>query len=887
VNLVLVGIIVILLVLLIRKGRSWPLVRAVLPLKEFRSTATSYADLLPYAMRISDDVVLNIDGSFTASYLYRGQDLESAPQIQLNALSTRVNQTFRRFGAGWMFQVDLVRHPAQGYPINSRFPDRVSWIIDEERRADFNRAEAHYTSDYVLHVTYFPPADRSRSAWNFFIQDEAGITSSPASESLKTFNEGLAYIESMLKDDLALRRLRVRSEINKFGQTDVDEQLGTFILAATNRDILPRAIQEPQAWLAPFATCENLRNGFALRIGDHILTVIAMDDVPAATQPGILDILDHMAISYRAHWRFIVLDKTYAEQQIQKTRTKWFAKRRGVMKSLQNDESGFQNTDALNMADDANQALADVSDNKVSFGYFSMSIVVWERVGVDEAEADAKARLRANVDRLVAELTKLHFIPRIEEENALEAFLGTLPAIAHAQVRRPMLSSRNFADVIPTTAVWTGSMTCPNPLYPPDSPPLAYVSTSGTTPFAFNIHVQDVGHTLIVGATGGGKSTLLGTILAQHRRYPNARQIIIDVDRSHYALCKAVEGKHYDIGVDTMRFCPLAHIDDPYERQWAEGWIASLLQMQDIDPRQHRGAIYTALEDLANSNVPRSLSNFTTQGLPNEVKEALRYYTVSGSAMPVLDGEKDDIEIADMTCFEMQALMQLDKCLVNAVLQYLFHYVERVCTGQPTILAAEEVWLFLENAQAREAMNRWLRTMRKKNVAAIFTTQSINELAKSEIAAALIGLCLTKIYVANPEAEEPIQAESYRSVGLTNWHIRMLAQARSKRDYFVTQPRGRRMIQMNIGPVSRCFVGVSSKDDVNRIRELIQAEEAYMAERQQMPEANWQVLWIAERLQREMTAQEARQWISYFLRGPDYARETAPALPPPLERIPA
>ncbi|WP_339426835.1 ATP-binding cassette domain-containing protein, partial [Pseudomonas proteolytica] len=99
------------------------------------------------------------------------------------------------------------------------------------------------------------------------------------------------------------------------------------------------------------------------------------------------------------------------------------------------------------------------------------------------------------------------FGARIETLNATEAFLGSLPGNWYANIREPLINTRNLADLIPLNSVWSGNPTAPCPFYPPSSPPLMQVA-SGSTPFRLNLHVDDVGHTLVFGPTGSGKSTL-------------------------------------------------------------------------------------------------------------------------------------------------------------------------------------------------------------------------------------------------------------------------------------------------------------------------------------------------------------------------------------------
>ncbi|HXO17856.1 MAG TPA: conjugal transfer protein TrbE, partial [Candidatus Dormibacteraeota bacterium] len=88
----------------------------MLNLREFRSTAKGLPDLLNYAAVVDDGVVLNKDGSLTAGWTYRGEDLDSASVPELSALSARVNAAFARRGSGWMVHVDALRTEARGYP---------------------------------------------------------------------------------------------------------------------------------------------------------------------------------------------------------------------------------------------------------------------------------------------------------------------------------------------------------------------------------------------------------------------------------------------------------------------------------------------------------------------------------------------------------------------------------------------------------------------------------------------------------------------------------------------------------------------------------------------------------------------------------------------------
>ena len=69
-------------------------------LAEYRRTAARLADFLPWVGLVAEGVVLNEDGSFQRTARLRGPDLDSAVAAALVAVAGRLNNTFRRLGAG-------------------------------------------------------------------------------------------------------------------------------------------------------------------------------------------------------------------------------------------------------------------------------------------------------------------------------------------------------------------------------------------------------------------------------------------------------------------------------------------------------------------------------------------------------------------------------------------------------------------------------------------------------------------------------------------------------------------------------------------------------------------------------------------------------------------
>src|SRR3546814_7024279 len=100
---------------------------------------------------------------------FRGPDLESATEAQLVGTCARVNNVLKRLGTGWVLFFEAERREALAYP-DSRFPDAASWLVDQERRADFEAAGAHFESRFNLTLTWLPPADSSAAAGRTLVE---------------------------------------------------------------------------------------------------------------------------------------------------------------------------------------------------------------------------------------------------------------------------------------------------------------------------------------------------------------------------------------------------------------------------------------------------------------------------------------------------------------------------------------------------------------------------------------------------------------------------------------------------------------------------------------------------------------------------------------------
>ncbi len=419
-------------------------------------------------------------------------------------------------------------------------------------------------------------------------------------------------------------------------------------------------------------------------------------------------------------------------------------------------------------------------------------------------DADAK---QANEKLLAVEriINGRGFVTIRETLNAVEAWLGSLPGNPYANVRQPIVHTLNLAHMMPVSAVWAG----PEMNRHLNAPPLMMTETRGSTPFRLDLHVGDVGHTLIVGPTGAGKSVLLALLALQFRRFIGAQVVMFDRGRSARAAALAMGGESIELGLEgTLSLQPLARIDEPGEIAFALQWVTALLTAEGVRVTPDvKDAVWTALQSLASApKAERTLTGLAVLIQSNALVAALAPYTLEGAYGRLLDGSRSSWQQATCCTSRWKQLMQ-HKALIAPVLTYLFHRLEARFDGRPTLLILDEAWTFLDDALFAARIREWLKTLRKKNVAVVFATQSLADIERSTIAPALIESCPTRIFLPNDRALEPQARAVYERFGLNARQIEILSIAAPKRDYYAQTARGNRLFELGLGPVALALCG--------------------------------------------------------------------------------
>ncbi|MQT74808.1 VirB4 family type IV secretion/conjugal transfer ATPase [Pseudomonas helleri] len=793
-----------------------------LRLKKHQSTEAGLADLLNYAAVVDDGVIVGKNGSFMAAWLYKGSDNASATDVEREMNSFRINQALANMGSGWMVHVDAVRRPAPNYshPSQSNFPDPVSAAIDEERRRTFEGLGNLYEGFFIITVTWFPPMLAERKFVELMFHDDSDKPNNKARTHhlIDFFKKEVKNIESRMSSAVSMERLRGQKIMNEDGSTVTHDeflQWLQFCVTGINHAVM---LPTNPIYIDNLIGGKELYTGVTPKLGRKFIQVVAIEGFPLESSPGILTRLAELPVEYRWSNRFIFMDHHEAVSHLEKFRKKWKQKIRGFFDQVFNTNGGTVDEDAVSMVADAASAIAETNSGMVAQGFYTSVVVLMD---------ESRSVVEAAALQLEKAINAMAFTARVETINTMDAFMGSLPGHGVENVRRPLINTMNLADLIPTSTIWTGENFAPNPLMPPNSPPLMHGLTSGNSPFRVNIDVRDLGHTIMFGPTRAGKSTHLAILAMSWRRYSNARLFTFDKGMSMYPSCKAAGGAHYVVAGagEKLAFAPLSNLVTRSRRAWAMGWIDDLLALNGLKTTpEQRNLIAETIIEMGTveekEGRPGTLSEFTAKVQDIDIRAALKDYTIDGLMGHLLDAEEDQLSISDFITFEIEHLMDLGDRYALPVLLYLFMRIQEALDGRPTLIILDEAWLMLGHDVFREKIREWLKTLAKKNCRVLMATQNLSDASQSGILDVIVESTATKIYLPNMYARDEAATALYLRMGLNLRQIEIIATAQQKRDYYLVSEKGRRLYSLALGPLALSFVGATGPDDIAIIKKL-------------------------------------------------------------------
>lgn len=782
-------------------------------MSEFKKKKATLSDVIEWSFFIDAGIIFNKDGSFQRTYVYRGRDLNACTEEELVINSSQLNNIFKRLGDGWVLYSEAARIRCAPYPQRD-FADPLTATIDKEREIDFNEGE-YFETNYYLTLQYKPQSKKWDKLFStFFISQEQAKKSLKEEllEELKDFKSELNNVMNLF------------CSVVDYCRPLSDDETVTYLHSCIS--LRRHAVKMPEArmMLDHILADTPLVGGFKPMLGhpadsgsEH-LSVVSILYLSAGLVPCVLDSLNSLGFEYRWVSRFLFTSKNSATSLLESYRT-GFTRKEKSMRTLLTEyfskqPSNNYNPDAIAGLRETQEALAALGGDECGFGYLTVSVVIRDK---DRQTLDKKEEVVRKV------IEGFGFNTIIETRNAVDAWLGSLPGHAKWQPRYLIASSLYLAYMFPLSSVWAGYKF--NKAM--KTPPLLLAQTDSTTPFRFNLHIGDVGHTMIVGPTGAGKSVLLNFIAAQTRGVPGSQVFIFDQGGSSRCMTAGVHGTFYDIGKeseDALSFQPLGCLEDEEDLNTANLWLEATYANEHIVlTPEEKTAVWDALLSMrAYPKHQRKISLFQLLVPSQRLKDGINPYTVAGPYGRILDADSDSMADGSWQVFETEILLRDMKNAVEPILFYLFHQIEKRCCGPWTYIIFDESWAYLKNAYFISWLEEFLRKARKKHVSVIFATQDLSEIGKSDISNLVVSSCMSKIYLPNAEVMTPQIHEIYSKLGLNDREIGLIADAVPKRDYYYKSVLGSRKFSLALSPFALSYVGASSPEEQSAAKQILQ-----------------------------------------------------------------
>lgn len=782
----------------------------LLNLKEYNYSFSDVASYVPWFAMVAPGIIKNEDESYMRVFRFRGHDLDSVTDYELMGLISRVNNYLKRYGNGWCFYVEARR--VKTYTSTERkFPDKACQMMEYERQVYFNKGN-FYRSEYYFTLQWLPMSAKSKTIMKMFYTNEG--------EEEKDYKTKIREDLDFFISECDKFYDGFSSELYECEPLDPVETLSYLHSCVSLTNYKVRLPSNPIC-LADSLCDTPFYGGVEPVLGDgsdaQKLAIYSIRSYPEASYPGMMDELNRLDLEYRWVTRFICYDKVDSQGIFHTKRREWRASDKDigtmVKEWVTRQDSVLTDTAALQRSADADDALVELSNDYASFGYMTSHIIVSDK---DSKSLKQKGRM---VERAFQDQG---FVVRKETHNATSAWFGSIPGNAYADPRRDFISSLNLCHLLPLSSVWMGSNWCKHL----NTPALAQVETVGSTPFFLNLHIGDVGHSIVIGPTGSGKSVFLNFLETQIRSVPDSRIYVFDKGGSSRVLAAVVGGKFFDLGNEnasnSQSFQPLRYIDDENEKIWASEWLQEIFVQENITiTPKIKASIWDALESLANTKADdRTLSGLQIYLQNMELRNALQPFVIAtkgisdtaGAYGRLFDSDKDTLKLGAYQSFEMGELMNKRNAVIPT-LSYLFHRIEKDCHGEPTFVILDECWTFLDNPIFAGKIREWLKTMRKNNVSIIFATQNLEDIRNCSISSAIIESCMTRFFLPNVQATNPANKEVYDFFSLNDTERNIIASARPKFHYYYNSPEGRRLFSLALTPFALSFIGASSKED--------------------------------------------------------------------------
>jgi len=427
------------------------------------------------------------------------------------------------------------------------------------------------------------------------------------------------------------------------------------------------------------------------------------------------------------------------------------------------------------------------------FGRFSLTVVIYD---LDLGK----------VDRACAEFYKVFSVHDAqlyqENYNLLNAFLAAVPGNHAFNLRTLYLLNTNYADFSFLFTLHSGE---PRNTHLRQEY-LAVLETNHRTPYYLNLHYRDVAHTMILGRTGSGKSFLLNFLITNLQKY-EPHTFVFDLGGSFESLTRLFGGSYVCVGFESgdFKINPFSLPPTKENLDFLALFLKVLIQGQrteELDPATERD-LFHQVENLYAVDPALRTLGVLANTLGREVASRLSKWTRGGQFGFLFDNAEDTISFSRFQCFDFQSMSRYPE-LLEPLLFYVLHRANAVIGDRriSSVFKAffiDEAWVFLKNPSIQRYIVEALKTWRKHNAAMILSTQSLDELKRSDILDVIVESCATKIFLANPDMDRDLYRRQFH---LNENEVERISALIPKQQFLIKTPELAKVANLTVDPRS-------------------------------------------------------------------------------------
>lgn len=401
---------------------------------------------------------------------------------------------------------------------------------------------------------------------------------------------------------------------------------------------------------------------------------------------------------------------------------------------------------AISQIAEINDALDIAMSGHAGFGVHHFTVV---------AMADNLDELDKNLSLCIAEMVNVGINARREYMNLEPGFWAQLPGNFDFVARKAKINTMNLASFASMHNYPVGKISGNH-----WGPAVSVFDTASGTPYFFNFHLRDVGHTTIIGPTGSGKTVLMNFLCTQAQKF-NARMFFFDKDRGADLFVRAIGGIYHNIEIgEPTGFNPLHLPDTSENRAFLTEWLQSLLTVHNEtftaeDAERVNDAVNGNYKLRKEDRMLRNIAPFLGLEIPGSIAARFKQWHSEGPYAKLFDNPVDTVDFDETNNFgfEMGDILATKAPLAPTLL-YLFHKINLSLDGTPTMIILDEAWALIDNPIFSLKIKDWLKTLRKLNAMVVFATQSVEDASKSAINDTLLQQTATQVFLPNPKATD-------------------------------------------------------------------------------------------------------------------------------------